>query len=409
LPALALAIAVAALAGVLVRPWRTNPAWWAAAGAILLVASRAVAPAQAGAALGRGLNVYLFLIGMMALAEFARVEGVFAWVAAVAVRAANGSRRRLLALVYATGVVTTTFLSNDATIVVLTPAVLVVVAEADAAPLPYAFACALVANAASTVLPIANPSNLLFFAGGMPPLGAWVVSFGLASLAAIVSTYAIIALLFRNELRAPLGRYERNVPPPRAAALATLALAAIALVVTASRAGALGAVTLALGVLATLVACTRRRDAPLTIARGIDWPIVALTMGLFVIVEALDLAGAATLPRALFAWAAHAAQPLAQLAIAGAAAAASNAANNLPVGLELGRFVTGAHPPTGLASAALLGVNIGPNFSVNGSLATVLWLAIVHRAGVRVSPLQFAAVGALATPVALGTAALLAR
>jgi arsenical pump membrane protein len=132
-------------------------------------------------------------------------------------------------------------------------------------------------------------------------------------------------------------------------------------------------------------------------------------MGLFVIVEALDLAGAAALPRALFAWAAHAVQPLAQLAVAGAAAAASNAANNLPVGLELGRFVAGAHPPTPLASAALLGVNIGPNFSVNGSLATVLWLAIVHRAGVRVSPLQFAAVGALATPIALGSAALLAR
>ena len=409
MPALALAIALAALAGVFVRPWRTNPAWWAAGGAILLVASRAVAPAQAGTALGRGLNVYLFLIGMMALAEFARVEGVFAWVAAVAVRAANGSRRRLLALVYASGVVTTTFLSNDATIVVLTPAVLVVVAEADAPPLPYAFACALVANAASTVLPIANPSNLLFFAGGMPPLGAWLASFGLASLAAIISTYAIIALLFRRELRAPLARHERNVPRPHAAAFTMLALAAITLVVTASRAGALGAVTLALGVLAALVACARRRDALFAIARGIDWPIVVLTMGLFVIVEALDLAGAAALPRALFAWAAHAVQPLAQLAVAGAAAAASNAANNLPVGLELGRFVAGAHPPTPLASAALLGVNIGPNFSVNGSLATVLWLAIVHRAGVRVSPLQFAAVGALARPSALGSAALLAR
>jgi len=409
LPELALTIAVAALAGVLVRPWRSNPAWWAAGGAILLVASRAVAPAQAGAALGRGLNVYLFLIGMMALAEFARVERVFAWVAAVAVRAAKGSPRRLLALVYAAGVVTTTFLSNDATIVVLTPAVLVVVAEADATPLPYAFACALVANAASTVLPIANPANLLFFAGGMPPLGAWLASFGLASLAAVVATYAVLMLVFRQELRVPLGRHERDVQRPRTAAFATLTLAAIALVETASRGGALGTVTLALGVLAMLVSVTRRRDAPLTIARGIDWPIVVLTMGLFVIVEALDLAGAAALPRALFAWAGQLAQPVAQLAVAGAAAAASNAVNNLPVGLELGRFVAGAHPATPLISAALLGVNIGPNFSVNGSLATVLWLAILDRAGVRVSPLRFVAVGALATPLALGAAALLAR
>jgi len=259
------------------------------------------------------------------------------------------------------------------------------------------------------VLPIANPANLLFFAGGMPPLGAWLASFGLASLAAVVATYAVLMLVFRQELRVPLGRHERDVQRPRTAAFATLTLAAIALVETASRGGALGTVTLALGVLAMLVSVTRRRDAPLTIARGIDWPIVVLTMGLFVIVEALDLAGAAALPRALFAWAGQLAQPVAQLAVAGAAAAASNAVNNLPVGLELGRFVAGAHPATPLISAALLGVNIGPNFSVNGSLATVLWLAILDRAGVRVSPLRFVAVGALATPLALGAAALLAR
>jgi hypothetical protein len=49
-----------------------------------------------------------------------------------------------------------------------------------AAPDAFVFACALVANAASFALPIANPSNLLFFADKMPTLGAWFASFGRA-------------------------------------------------------------------------------------------------------------------------------------------------------------------------------------------------------------------------------------
>ncbi len=378
------------------RPFRIAEAWWAAGGALALVLLRALSPQQAGAALARGLDVYLFLIGMMALAEFARAEGVFDWLAVRTLHAAHGSRARLLALVYGAGIVTTAFLSNDATIVVLTPAVLAALGKTDLAgggALPYVFACALVANAASTLLPIANPSNLLFFADGMPPLGAWFASFGLASLAAVVLTYGALALVFRRDLRAPFAVHDGAASRPRALAFATLALAALALVATASRSGPLGRVTFALGAAAALVAATRARGAPLAIARGIAWPVVILTAGLFVLVEALDVAGAAGLTRTLFAWAGHAAEPSAKLAIAFAAAAASNAVNNLPVGLELGKYVGAAHPPTGLNAAALIGVNVGPNFSANGSLATVLWLAVLRRANVAVSPLKFAAVG----------------
>jgi arsenical pump membrane protein len=407
--AAAIIVAAAALLGVLVRPWRSYPAWWAVGGAVALVAIRALTPAQAGSALLRGLDVYLFLVGMMALAEFARVEGVFAWLAAAIVRAADGSRTRLLALVYAAGVLTTAFLSNDATIVVLTPAVLVALGDTDASPLPYAFACALVANAASAVLPIANPSNLLFYGGHMPPLATWFGAFGLATLAALVLTYIVLLLVFRRELRVPLGSRVGPVARPRVAALVMLVVAVLVLVFTATRAGALGATAFGLGILAVLVATARERDAARRIAGGVAWPVVLLTMGLFVIVTALEHAGVAALPGALFAWAAQLAPPLARLAVAGGAAAASNLANNLPVGLELGRFVAAAHPPTSLSAAALIGVNIGPNFSINGSLATVLWLAILQRANVRVSPLRFAAVGALATPLALASAALLAR
>ncbi|MEO7039180.1 MAG: SLC13 family permease [Candidatus Elarobacter sp.] len=404
---LGVVIAGLALLGVIFRPWRVNEAWWAAGGAVALVLARAVTLHAAGGALARGTQVYLFLIGMMALAEFARVEGVFDWIAVCAVGAARGSRARLLLLVYGAGIATTAFLSNDATIVVLTPAVLNALARTDAEPEPYVFACALVANAASFLLPIANPSNLLFFADGMPPLRAWLGSFALASLASIALTYAALALIFRKATRAPLVVDHAIAPAPRLLASVVLGASAAVLIATSSRAGPLGEVTFALGALATLLAATRERRAPLQIVGGIAWPVVALTAALFVLVEALDAAGAKSLPRALYAWASHTALPVAKLGVAAAAALASNLVNNLPVGLDLGKYVGAARPPAAINAAALVGINVGPNFSANGSLATLLWLAILRRAGVHITPLRFAAIGCAATPLALIAAALL--
>ncbi|HEY0396150.1 MAG TPA: SLC13 family permease [Candidatus Elarobacter sp.] len=403
------AVAGLALLGVLFRPFRTNAAWWAAGGALALVLVRAVSPHDAGAALARGLDVFAFLIGMMALAEFAREEGVFDWVASYAVRRAGGSRSRLLLIVYGAGVVTTAFLSNDATIVVLTPAVIEAIARTDARPHAYVFACALVANAASFTLPIANPSNLLFFADTMPPLGAWLASFGLASIASVGLTYAVLALLFRGDLAAPLTVTDGVAPAPRMLASAALIGSAAVLVVTSSLNGPLGMVTLALGLAAALLAMTRERTAPVAIARGVAWSVVLLTAGLFVIVEVLDTAGAASLPRTLFAWASHQAAPLAQVGVAVTTGLASNLVTNLPVGLDLGKYVGASHPPAALSAAALVGVNVGPNFTVNGSLATLLWLRVLRRAGIRMTPWHFASVGIVVTVPALIAAALLAR
>ncbi|HEY0205023.1 MAG TPA: SLC13 family permease, partial [Acetobacteraceae bacterium] len=151
-------IAAAATAGVIVRPF-SWPEWvWAVAGAALLVLLGLLSPSDAAAGVARGLDVYLFLVGMMLLAELARQEGLFDWLAARAARLAHGSGTRLFTLVFLVGTVVTVFLSNDATAVVLTPAVAAVVRTAKAEhPLPYLFICAFIANAASFVLPISNP------------------------------------------------------------------------------------------------------------------------------------------------------------------------------------------------------------------------------------------------------------
>jgi arsenical pump membrane protein len=74
------------------------------------------------------------------------------------------------------------------------------VRKAKVSPLPYLFVCALIANAASFVLPISNPANFVVFHTGMPPLGTWLADFGVPSLLFIVGTYFVMRFLFREDL-----------------------------------------------------------------------------------------------------------------------------------------------------------------------------------------------------------------
>src|ERR1700689_1013094 len=193
-------IAAVSIVLMLARPRGIAEVWWISGGAFLLIALRLVPLRLAGQAVAKGTDVYLFLIGMMLLSELAREQGVFDWVASVAVRGANGSCSRLFLLVYSAGTLVTIFMSNDATRAVLTPADLTAVRKAKVSTLPYLFGCALIANAASFVLPISNPANLVVFHTGMPPLGRWLADFGAPSLLSILVTFIVLRLLFRDEL-----------------------------------------------------------------------------------------------------------------------------------------------------------------------------------------------------------------
>jgi arsenical pump membrane protein len=100
------------------------------------------------------------------------------------------------------------------------------------------------------------------------------------------------------------------------------------------------------------------------------------------------------------------AAPWSALATGFIVAAASNAINNLPVGLNLGETLPTMHATMRASAAALVGVNLGPNATVNGSLATLLWLDIARREKIVVSKAAFARIGVLATVPALAAALL---
>jgi arsenical pump membrane protein len=401
-------ISLASIGLVLIRPKGLPEAVWATVGACLLMIFRLLSPASAASAVAKGLDVYLFLTGMMIISELARREGVFDWLAAHAVRAAKGSRSRLFALVYLVGTVVTTFLSNDATAVVLTPAVLAAVRAAEAEPLPYLLICAFIANAASFVLPISNPANLVVYQGGLPPLGRWIMTFGLASVASIAVTFVMLRLLASKYLQGPA---KENVDgePLSASGKVTLigiGLLAIALMVASALKADLGAPACAAGLLVAAAVTFRKHDTPVQLIKGISWSVLPLVAGLFVIVEALSGAGA-------LAAAVEALNALKHWPIAGAALGSgfgvgilSNLMNNLPSGLMTAGAVKAAHATGPLRDALLVGVDLGPNLSVTGSLATLLWLIAIRREDMHVSFWDFLKWGAVVMPPALALAIL---
>jgi arsenical pump membrane protein len=399
--AVTLLIAILAIAGVIIRPFDLPEAVWAVGGALLLVVLGLLPVSDALAGVAKGGDVYLFLAGMMLLADLGRQEGLFDWLAASAVRHARGSGARLFALTYAVGVIVTVFLSNDATAVVLTPAVYAAAKAAGAKPLPYLLVCAFVANAASFVLPISNPANLVVYGRAMPPLAAWLAQFALPSLLAIALTFAVLRAKLGGEIAISLRAAKPATGLSRGGLLAGLGIGAtgIVLLVASGFGARLGLPTFCAGFVTTLLVFALHRKPPWPLISRISWSVLPLVAGLFVLVEALRKAGVIeVLARMLHeealrsvAWTAT---------VAGAIAAfACNLMNNLPTALIAGSSL--AHAPMPIAGAVLIGVDLGPNLSVTGSLATILWLIALRREGESIGAWGFLKLGMMVMPPAL--------
>ncbi len=404
------AVSACAVGGVLVRPRRT-PEWiWAVGGGALAAVASAMNAGDVARAVWRGADVYAFLIGILSLAELARSEHVFDVVALHLLRAANGSQARLFALIYGAGTIVTGLLSNDTTVVVLTPAVLAALARTGCTPLPYLYICAFVANAASFLLPVSNPANLVLFGHELPPLVPWLRGFGIAAAAAIGLTYAVLRLLYRRELREPY-TYRDAGPPPRETAALTAALlvgSAVALVAASAFGVNIGYTALGAAGVSLVAIALRARASAAAALRHTTWSIVPLVAGLFVIVAALDRIGAIDLVRGLL-YRSDSPALAGVFSLGAVMTLACNFFNNLPVALASGAAVQSAHAAPRIADATLVAVDLGPNLSVSGSLATLLWLVVLRREGITVTAWQFLKVGVIVLLPALIAALLFVR
>jgi arsenical pump membrane protein len=396
-------IAGLATLGVVIRPWNLPEYIWAVTGAVLLVALGLLPWQEALAAAGKGLDVYFFLVGMMLLAEVARQEGLFDWLATHAVRWSHNSASKLFLIVYGVGILVTVFLSNDATAVVLTPAVYAATRAARVEPLPYLFVCAFIANAASFVLPISNPANLVVFGAAMPPLLEWLRTFALPSVVSIVATYLLLRFTQRAELTGQVADPDSSPRLTASGKIAAGGIAATAVVLlSASGLGRdLGLPTLICGAAVTALVLLLERKPPWPVFADVSWSVIPLVGGLFILVEGLNRTG--ILPRlAGLLKATAAAAPHSTSWAAGLITAfAANLINNLPMGLIAATTTQGAQVSHEVTGAVLIGVDLGPNLSVTGSLATILWLIALRREGEHVGALRFLRIGIVVMPLAL--------
>lgn len=401
-------ISIARIICMLLRPRGIVEAWWVSAGAFILLIGGFIPFAAALHAVREGVNVYLFLTGMMLLAALARREGVFDWLADLATHHAGGSATRLFILIYLVGIAVTVLLSNDATAVVLTPAVYAAVKRAQARPMPYLFACAFISNAASFVLPISNPANLVVFGRHMPHLAEWVGIFAIPSLISIVVTFATLWWISRDDLKDVLEGDAIGFQLSSAGRYAALGLllAAVVLMTASAFGWNLGLPTCGAALIAVGLVIIKDRSAPLHIFRDVSWSVLPLVAGLFVIVEALNRAGALRASRHALHAAAQMPRLLGGLTAAFGTGLISNLMNNLPVGLASSAALHQDGIPAQIAHSVLIGVDLGPNLSVTGSLATVLWLIALRREGVRVSAWTFFKAGLIVMPFALAASVL---
>jgi arsenical pump membrane protein len=300
-------------------------------------------------------------------------------------------------------VIVTVFLSNDATAVVLTPAVYAAAKAAGAKPLPYLLICAFVANAASFVLPISNPANLVVFGQAMPPLAAWLAQFVWPSAAAILLTF----LALRMRLGGAIAVHVKDELPEaalsRGGLLTGLGICATGLVLLAASAfgATLGLPTFCAGLATSVLVLSLNRQSPWPLLAGVTWSVLPLVAGLFVLVEALRQVGVIdALAHAVHAAAAHSVAGTA-LGAGAILAFISNLMNNLPVALVAGSSVAAAQAPSPVTGAALIGIDLGPNLSITGSLATILWLIALRREGETMDAWGFLKLGIVVMPPAL--------
>jgi arsenical pump membrane protein len=404
-PALALALVLlAATLGVAVtRPPYLSEAMAASAGAVVLVAVGAIGLSAAGDAL-RDLGPTVgFLAAILLIADGCRREGLFDAMGAMMARGAQGSPPRLLAFVFAIAAAVTAVLSLDANVVLLTPVVFATAARMRTSAKPHVYACAHLANSASLLLPVSNLTNLLAFHASGLSFTRFAALMALPTIAAVGVEWVVFKRFFAIDLgrpRAAGARPARPVLPRFALTVLALTLGGFAL---SSVVGIEPVWFAAAGAVAmTIPALARRTATPVALARAVEPGFLIFVLGLGVIVQAASANGLDTAVRAVL----PAGGSLPDLlAIAAVSAILANLVNNLPATLMLIPVAAAAGP--GPVLATLIGVNIGPNLTYVGSLATLLWRRILRAEDSDVELGEFLRLGALTVPASLLVATVL--
>ena len=400
---------------IMVRPKPLNEATAALLGAILMLATTIVSPSQAYDVLKTTANILLFFLGLMVVCAVADRAGFFEWSAFKAVKLGNGKGRRLLFVLFGLGTVITTFFSNDATALILTPIVYVVVTRLKLNPLPYVFACAFIANTASMMLPISNPVNLLPVDQFGLTLSEYLRFLLLPTILAILINVALFIIIFRKAISASFkydgAGFSVKVDSFFLFTCVGLILTALGYIFASLYGKPLSWPALGGAVILLTGGFAFRRLTLKRVNSGISWSILLFIFCLALLVKGLDNAGVThTIGEGLTNLSSRG--PLAAiLATSFGTAVGSNLINNWSMMMvsvsSLGNISTAITSANqGLIYSSIVGADLGPNIAIIGSLSSMLWLVILRQRGLDIHPVQYLKLGLMVAPFMLLAAAL---
>ena len=389
--AAALVVLAACLVAAVTRP-RWAPDWAVAAGgAALLVVVGVLSLKGAREALGQLGPTVGFLAALLVLADGCRRAGMFEALGAWMALGSRGQPRRLLAMVFIVAAATTAVLSLDATVVLLTPIVFATAARLRTNARPHVYACTHLANSASLLLPVSNLTNLLAFRASGLSFARFGGLMALPWLAALAIEWLVLSRAFAGDLRRPGLRSTANLERPE---LPTFALVVVALTLVGFALSSLiGIEPVWIATAGAVAMVVRERPDPRGVVRAAEPTFLVFVLGLGVIVRAASEHGLSTAVDAILP---HGTALPALVLVAVISAALANLLNNLPATLIILPVVAVSGP--GAVLAMLVGVNVGPNLTYVGSLATLLWRRIVHAHDHETDMGEFTRLGALTVP-----------
>lgn len=360
----------------------------AVVGAAFMVAFHVVTPERAYAMVDLGTVVLLF--GTMVIVGHLRLAGFFRWVAAAVARRAASPRQLLAGLVAVAGVLSAVFV-NDTICLALTPLVLEVSSALGVRATPYLLALATASNVGSVATLTGNPQNMLIGVASGVRYRDFFAALAPVALAGLVIDFVVVALVYRRELERPFPF--RAQPRARLHPFLTLkSLAAAGAMLAWFFAGAnVSMVAFTAGAALLLT----RRVKPEKVLLEINWNLLVLFAGLFVVVGAAREAGVTgALFDLLRAREAHG-----PAAFAAAVAVMSNLVSNVPAVMLFAHLVPELPDPHRAWLILAMASTLAGNLTVVGSIANL----IVVEGSRRLCPISFREYLKVGVPVTLLT------
>jgi Na+/H+ antiporter NhaD/arsenite permease-like protein len=370
---------------------RMNRATIALVGAVAVVAAGGETLEEAFASLD--LNTLTLVFGMMVLTINLRLSGFFSLVGRWITRPAHTPHRLLALIIVSSGVLSALFL-NDTIVLMFTPLVTAIALDLDRDPIPYLVGLAVSANIGSAATIIGNPQNMLIGMASGIDFFRFLGILAVPSLAGLFVSWVFIVVIFRKEFTAvrftvPEEGRGNVYTPLLVKSMIAAAVLFIAIFLKLPLAFA--------ALLSAAVLLVTRRLKPERVFSEVDWSLLVLFAGLFILTDALRHdAGFGGILRRLIGFAEEG-----MPAFAAVSAVLSNIVSNVPAVMMLRSGVAGL-PNTEQAWITLaMATTYAGNFTLLGSIANLIVAESAKKRGVRLGFWKYFLAGAPITVVTI--------